>query len=219
MSYILEGLKKLERKRRREESPKGYIFSQEEEVSPARKRPLWPLVVLAAALFANAAVLVWWYFPLKPPLHPPQRETPSFRTARPVRPEPISPAFPSPAATEKPQKRSPAPVGKDDGRTQTAPSVSTPPVSAPEKVVPVGDGTLWKIQDLPTEVRQKLPALKMSLHYYSPVPVERFVVINQRNLREGDSLGEDLKVAEINPQGVILRFKHHRILLGIHEGP
>jgi general secretion pathway protein B len=58
VSYILEALKKLEQKRERDRAPERLILSLGHE-ERRRKRLFWPYV-LAAVLFLNALVMVWW---------------------------------------------------------------------------------------------------------------------------------------------------------------
>jgi len=49
-----------------------------------------------------------------------------------------------------------------------------------------------------------VPELRLDLHAYSPKPENRFVMINMKRLREGDSLPDGVKVESITPDGVIL---------------
>ena len=83
------------------------------------------------------------------------------------------------------------------------------------KVVP--DGRTVRLSDLPTEIKKSLPALKMSVHYYSPDKQSRFVTINDRTLHEGEALSEGLRVVEINPDGTVLLFQGHRFLISVNE--
>lgn len=228
MSYILEGLKKLERKRRKEETPKGFLFSPEEEIFSNRKKSHRPLMILAAALFLNAAVLTWWFMPRHPLVSGDKKEVPS---ATPVPAEPIKKveakrptekgALPEPTTMKmEKQREKPAPTARmEEGeRSSHTPVLPSQPPSLAEKSPPIMEGPPVKVGDLPSEVKQKLPPLKMSLHYYSSDPGARFVVIDQRNLREGDTLAEDLKVVEINPQGAVLQYRKYRVFLSWQEG-
>ena len=55
----------------------------------------------------------------------------------------------------------------------------------------------------------------MSLHYYIADPKARFARINDKTLREGQSLAEGLKVDEITAAGVVMNCRGWRFLLGI----
>ena len=59
-----------------------------------------------------------------------------------------------------------------------------------------------------------LPDLRLDLHVYDPDPAKRFVFINMRKLREGDSLPEGVRVDEITQSGATLSFQGNRFALG-----
>jgi general secretion pathway protein B len=53
----------------------------------------------------------------------------------------------------------------------------------------------------------QLPELRLDLHVYDDDPASRFVFINMRKLREGDSLPEGVRVDSITPRGARLSFR------------
>lgn len=59
----------------------------------------------------------------------------------------------------------------------------------------------------------QLPDLRLDLHSYAPNPSLRFVFINMRKLREGESLPEGVRVDEITPTGVELSYHGKRFTL------
>jgi general secretion pathway protein B len=59
------------------------------------------------------------------------------------------------------------------------------------------------IDDLSSEEKSRIPALKFSSHIYSSASDARRIVINQRYLREGQSV-QGLRVVEITEEGVVL---------------
>ena len=59
----------------------------------------------------------------------------------------------------------------------------------------------------------QLPDLRLDLHVYAVNPVERFVFINMRKLREGESLPEGVRVEQITPNGVELWYRGKRFAL------
>lgn len=60
--------------------------------------------------------------------------------------------------------------------------------------------------DLSKALRDRMPRLTMSMHYYNNDPARRLVRINDRLLHEGDWVSTDLELLEITPTGVILNF-------------
>jgi general secretion pathway protein B len=59
----------------------------------------------------------------------------------------------------------------------------------------------------------QLPDLKLDLHVYAEKPAERFVFINMRKLREGESLPDGVRVDAITPRGADLSFRGTRFSL------
>jgi len=58
-----------------------------------------------------------------------------------------------------------------------------------------------------------LPDLRLDLHVYAANPTERFVFINMRKLREGESLPEGVRVDEITRNGVELSYRGRRFAI------
>jgi len=63
---------------------------------------------------------------------------------------------------------------------------------------------------LPKEVALRQPAFVMTVHVHEKERDKRFVVINARKYREGDTTREGLIVEEILPDGAILSIEGHR---------
>jgi general secretion pathway protein B len=61
--------------------------------------------------------------------------------------------------------------------------------------------------------RGTLPELRLELHVWSTKPQERFVFVNGRRYREGDSTAEGATVEEITREGVIMNSGGNRFLL------
>jgi general secretion pathway protein B len=59
----------------------------------------------------------------------------------------------------------------------------------------------------------KLPELRLDLHVYAVNPAERFVFINMRKLKEGESLPDGVRVEQITPTGALLSFRSQRFTL------
>jgi len=58
-----------------------------------------------------------------------------------------------------------------------------------------------------------LPELRLELHVYSSRPPERFVFINSRKYREGETTQEGASIEEITPDGVVMSAGGKRFLL------
>jgi general secretion pathway protein B len=58
-----------------------------------------------------------------------------------------------------------------------------------------------------------LPDLRLDLHVYAANPAERFVFLNMRKLREGESLPDGVRVEQITPDGVDLSYQGKRFAL------
>lgn len=72
------------------------------------------------------------------------------------------------------------------------------------------------MQNLPEILRNSLPELKMTVHFYDEQPQLRFAIINDRNLKEGQLLRPELKLERITPEGAVFNYYGHQFLLGIH---
>lgn len=237
MSYILEGLKKLEQKRRQETRKPGLLTFRTETARRSQKTVRWPYL-LFIGLLLNAGIIVWWMAPWgtlgRTPLTRPTLPGPSAKatTPKPVEfknqnplwprresaPPKIVSELPKKPVVEKTKENvlpvePKKPVPKKSAETETASPESKPVIIS--KVI--SDGPIVRLNALPSEIKKTLPVLKMSVHYYSPDKQSRFATINDRTLHEGETLGEGLRVVEINPDGAVLFYKGHRFLLSVNE--
>ena len=235
MSFILEALKKSDRKRRRGEVPDLGTMHAPPPREP-RRRALWPFLILTA-LLVNAALLIWWLEPWEEKRPPAVAPSPAAaRMETPPRPPALpSSAVQNPVGTQPPQASAP----RAGGATQTPSAVPTakrlppaPPAStvpqaprpkSPPKQIPslpakpsstpppaAAEQPVTTLEKLPAEVRQGVPEMNISVHFYSGRPASRMVRINGRILREGDALGGGLTLEEITPEGMIFRSRGYR---------
>ncbi len=144
-------------------------------------------------------------------LDPPQKEAPGTAPLQKSAEAPTPPAASSPA----PKKRAPSPETAtphpSPAEPAAAPAAETRP-SAP-KSAQGGNAqllTVKKVDELPSSVRQGLPKLSMSLHYYTAAPASRLVRINGENLREGQSVTDGLTLERITPDGVVFDWRGTR---------
>jgi general secretion pathway protein B len=165
MSYILEALKKLERKRQQEEK-RPTLTLADAAMPKARPRALW-LTLVAVGLILNAMVLVWWII-FRGPYQPP-RSAPKLPQRALVKPVPaaVLPPVTSPAQDADRRKtapeRTPTPTGTkgpEDRKTSGAPPEKLP-VSVPVKTA------------IPAEKRPAFPATpKSPVNPPSPGPIQ-----------------------------------------------
>lgn len=65
---------------------------------------------------------------------------------------------------------------------------------------------------LPSE-REGLPPLHLSMHVYDPEPGARFVLIDGKRYRQGDSVAQGVVVDAIRSDGAVLSYRGRRFLL------
>ena len=71
--------------------------------------------------------------------------------------------------------------------------------------------TLWRNM-FSYSVRKDLPPLALTMHVYSSVPAERFVVVEGERHVEGDDLADGVVLRQIRSDGIVLDFKGQRFL-------
>ncbi|MDO9283519.1 MAG: general secretion pathway protein GspB, partial [Aquabacterium sp.] len=88
---------------------------------------------------------------------------------------------------------------------RAAAAASVAAASAPDPVI------RWAA--LPEAVRSSLPALAWSGGVYAEQPAQRLVVVNGQVAREGDELAPGLRLEQIRPKAVVVRWRGQRIEL------
>jgi general secretion pathway protein B len=61
--------------------------------------------------------------------------------------------------------------------------------------------------------RGSLPALHLDLHVYATQAQQRFIFVNSRKYREGETLAEGPVVEQITADGAVLNFRGSRFKL------
>ena len=98
------------------------------------------------------------------------------------------------------------------------PSASEPaaaPAPAPSPVTAAApeDERLPRLSELTGDERSNLPPLKLTMHVYADEPAQRFVILDGRRLREGESLASGIGVEAIRRDGLVLSVNGRRVLL------
>lgn len=211
MSYILDALKKSDRERQRE-APVMPLH----EVPAFRLRPRRSRrgVIIGAALGLSVTVGAAgaWVFRSAD-------EAQKAAAARTVAALPITVDSASAVEAEAPgdthnippSSPSTTPTGSASAQAEVADASSGPvPAAAPVSSTREGLMEVWQL----TEAEQTyLQRLDVSFHVHSNDPQKRAVIINGLRAREGQSLGEDLRLAEIVPDGIILEFQGQSVHL------
>ena len=200
MSLILDALRKSERTR--QQSLTGQLGSGELPTGPSRLPVPW-LPIIAAILAANA-LLLYFLWPHPAPVSATPLQTAATVAAAAV---PYRPTVRSLASEAISPDEVPAPV------SHLAQPGNPSAVPAQSAAVPAGLGALQSIDELAPDVRQALPALHMDVHGYTKDPAERFVVINLKTYRIGNTLAEGPVLKDIVPQGAVLEFHGATFLL------
>ncbi|NLO79541.1 MAG: general secretion pathway protein GspB [Xanthomonadaceae bacterium] len=187
MSFILEALRRSEKERRRLESDDGSPLLPPGE-QPRRRWLPW---LLAGLLSLNLAALAWLL--LRQPTPDPD-------------PAPAVAAAPDTASARLADLagQPAAPAAKPAPTTALPPAPLQPTVvAAPEPEPP------W-LFELSEEFRQALPSFQVGMHVYARQPQARFVLVDERTVREGQEIAPGLQLLEITPRGLILGFRGQR---------
>ncbi len=226
MSYILEALKKSDKERQREEIPD--LQADHSLPSVQRQEPRGPgLYLLGALALGSVAALVWWQFP--------GDQVPQLVDNSKVVPVPVAVVHaPEVLEMENPEQTTAMPTVVKEGKAVegvlsgvAAPEVTAPELAGPEirstgartsgvsaeaaEVVrePViqGEIVIPLLDELPSHVKTEVPDLSFAGHVYGDDARKRLIIINNRIVREGDMVSNELFLEQIRPDGVVLRHK------------
>jgi general secretion pathway protein B len=139
--------------------------------------------------------------------------------AKPTPPPAVAAAPPAPtqqatAQTQKAADATPpaadvaARAPKTPGTVGLAATPSSAEQSAPSKPAPSLSAQPYS--ELPFSFRKSLPELRLSMHVYMAEPAQRFVILNDSRIGEGDKTNDDVYVREIRPDGAVLEFQGQR---------
>ena len=67
--------------------------------------------------------------------------------------------------------------------------------------------------ELPQNVRDGLPELRITVLVYAETPSNRFVLINGQRMVEGDDLGSGVTLREIRREGAVFSYRNYRFLV------
>jgi general secretion pathway protein B len=104
------------------------------------------------------------------------------------------------------------PIAPDYNPADYAPAVSA--ATQPSRTRPASSGGgLPTRDDVVTSGGPQIPAMRLDLHVYAQNAAERFVFLNMRKLREGESLPDGTRVESITPTGAVVSYRGTRFTL------
>ncbi len=235
MSFILDALKKSATDRQRQVSP---ALFEVKVAAPRRKVPVWALA-LGALLLVNMAVLAWVLLrrPDSPAAPVAATSAPAASTSTPAPANGVQPGMvtvqipvgssvtvgPNNPAGVEPSAVGAPPLADEPLLESQAPAVPPDydardyrPAITPEQAGAIAaarrSGALPSRDEVLAQGNQ-LPDLRLDLHVYDPDPASRFVFLNMRKLREGETLPEGVRVDQITQTGVELTYRGRRFTL------
>ena len=232
MSFILDALKKSEESRQ-QETPA--VIGKQVVHLGARKARRWPLWVVLA-LLPTALLFGWWLgqSPQAPATSPTVQTDSASKTAQATIAVAATAQQQTTRQTTPPQVVTPEPepevtVIREQQKNEAAAApipVSAPlqarqgpveqerPRALPEEQSVASASTeereesaLPGYMELPRELRNRMPRLDISLHFYSENPTRRMARINGRLLHEGEEIDAGLAVHEITPKATVIDYQ------------
>jgi hypothetical protein len=231
MSFILDALKKSESERQRQAGP---ALLEMRIVRPARRLPIWALVV-GVLLIISVGVLAWVAWRPAPAPATAMMSATAPATAAMARTGPASTA-PAAAVAQTPlgvpagaagpalapatlatASAAPSTMVQPPSQATNAATDSNPADTEPAVAAPAGSAReANSTANLHTyaELGGSLPELRLDLHVYAANPAERYAFINMHKVREGDVTAEGVQVKEITRDGVVLDYHGTEFVLG-----
>jgi general secretion pathway protein B len=107
------------------------------------------------------------------------------------------------------------PRKRDTAKTASAKPSQDAGEPAPEKAAAKASKTtrVPLLAELPASFRQSLPRLTVNIHVYSPKPASRFVLVDMKRYREGQTLDGGIRLERITPDGMVLQWQGRRFLM------
>lgn len=124
--------------------------------------------------------------------------------------EPVVPVVPMPVVP-KPEKTVVHGPAVEETQAAPDPVITTP---APATPAPSKDAheTPW-IYELPLDIRQSLPPLKVTMQVFHQDPLQRFAIIDGKRVSQGAALDSQLTLIEIQRDGMVFDVRGKRFLL------
>ena len=209
MSYILEALKKLEEKRQLDTGP--HHLSTRYSFPKKQKGYFMWLYLIFIALLLNAGIFLWWAGPwqAKKSSSSGGFEISGDATANrkdkvkkdTMNEGPGTALLQTESVVEKDHQNDSRP--KENG---SVPLLQERPDA--EKDAP--GSKIIEMSELPLSIRQRLPDLSISGHFYENNPSSRIITVGGRTLHEGASAAPGVKLERITPDGAVFSCDGYR---------
>lgn len=216
MSLILDALKKSEAERLRGQAPTLLSpLPAVESHSRASEKSRWPLLLVIALLIT--ALILGYFYTKKQPAIQPSTVTEAINETAEQTPatidQPPMVVAPKPAPIQETTIAPPAIATAPTPSAAALPGI-TPQINEAPSIIPDATSTtrIASLAELPTEQRQQLPTLKLSMHVYSTEASKRFAIIDGQRVNEGSVLGSAV-VEQIRQDGVVLSVQGQSYLL------
>lgn len=201
MSYILEALKKSDSERQQQPSSLPL-----KDLAPlaSRKRTtnfslLIPITILA--LLIGIGTTFWYHNSLQTP-----------QTLQTMKKDPHVKAETTNSPTEVPAPETTKEIVLDV--FEPAPIRHLPPIenalastSENNTQSPSPYADVIHLRELPSDIQALIPPLKFAGHAYAKNPARRMIIINNKIVKEGDTIDNQLILKTITTKGVILSYK------------
>lgn len=228
MSYILDALKKVDQEREFGAVPGLATPHEVDHPRPRLFRWRWVIaallsvnVVLVAVLLVKRDTEAPEMAPVTPEWQQAKADDPLVQPGRQAREGRPGQAL-TPGGTALPQNEqafsigelaaSPKPLNSPNSESPLQPEDSVE--MRPETVAPAsGTSQLQSWYELPQEFRMRLSLPRLDLHVYSEDPQSRFILVNLKKFREGETLESGLLLEEIVPEGMVMRYRGERFMV------
>lgn len=207
MSFILEALKKSEKKQQKKN---GQTVRTVYAPAPLKKSsPRFWGIGLILLLLVNGALLLWFFAPWPQPSQSVVPASTAPTEARKTEPGMVTNRV-SPIASAPVENKTLAGAETDQQQTVVAQSQSeVKPLPAPRN-----DKKVYRFSQLPVLIQQRIPSLKLSLHAYNRENSSASLVqLNDHILHEGEMVTDKIRLEKITAEGVILRYDGYHFLL------
>ena len=224
MSFILDALKKSEADRHRQTGPALF----EVKVAPPRARfPIWAVI---AGVLLGVNMLGWlWY--LLAHDNEQNAQAPAIAAATPAATASTNAAPPivaAPPTYNPPLVDAPvtppvagaaaaaadidaAPEDLEPAAVPTGPVTMAAPTASASHVTTAPAGMLTREQLI--AAGHAVPELAISMHVFDPAPARRFVFINGQRAREGETLGNGVRLDRITADGAVFSYRGQQFAL------
>lgn len=154
------------------------------------------------------------------PAPPDPPAEPAESTPAATRPEPAAQSE-SPATIEEPatdvsavDSAGPAPepgAPPAASATPETPTIETQRTRLPPDMLMDGPAAT-PLVDMPAAYRSDFPRIRVDVHVYDEQPQRRFVLLNLKRYREGQTTQEGLQIIEILPAAIVFSYRGERVL-------